>query len=808
MRANKINLGYIFELDTRYMAPLYQRPYVWEKDRNWEPLWESVKDVADTRYESKPPHPYFLGAIVLDQLPNAMGEVPARQIIDGQQRLTTIQLMLAAFRDLAQDLCPEYQQNFKRLTENHLPATTSNRDGVFKVMPTNADQAKFMAVMRDARTQEDEDHLFIQAYEYFYDQAKLWVESSGFQDIAKRFMCLQSAVKEDLVVVVIDLDKDDDAQLIFETLNALGTPLLPADLVKNYLFHRAQLDPGRSGDERAKNLYDKYWQEFDNESSYWRKTVRQGRLKRPRIDNFLHHYLTLKCQKDVLAGHLFGTFKNMVEARAVALDELLREFKEYSDVFQSFDSYAQGTREALFIDRLADLDSTACYPFLLELFRKQMVSEERLQIIIDIESYLIRRAACRLTTKGYNRIFIDLIKYVDERGLGPQQVREFLASRKGDSAKWPGDADFREAVTLEPLYKRSRAAVTVILKNYEKSLASRKTERAQIDTSELTIEHIMPQGWRKNWPLTDQSIDQEEAEERRDEVIHTLGNLTLLTDRLNTAQSNRPWSTKKEILERYSILAMNRELCSLDDWSESAMANRGLRILDAALLEWPCPSRGDDVDDQGQDSGDDADETTWLKSVRRILRSLGKQEFSIEDIYQHEPELARIYPNNAQVRSRIDHTLQHLQSRGIIEHMGEARFRYPGLRTSDSSSNAAKAVDIMDAFYDAVDKVPSHKLHRRWSYSHGKKMYSVLGDLRWNEVLKRKSEIDSWLKTNGSLKNQELSPRTISMAWMWLARAFEYAKEQGAISDNPLGRLDEAPKSGSGLDTRDLKIGG
>jgi uncharacterized protein with ParB-like and HNH nuclease domain len=288
MDVNKRNVEQIFDPTSQFQAPLFQRPYVWRQQKNWQPLWESIEELASQRVSGTTPLPRFLGTIVLDQLPTPTGTITKREIIDGQQRLTTLQLTLAAIRNLCRERANEgstraaaYRDAFTKLTNNQIPLS-DDPDEQFKVFPTNSDRSHFRAVM-NSETHEvveglianagENDALIPRCYVYFHRNTSAWLDSENEDGFALRIAALYQCIKDDLTVVVIDLDDRDDAQVIFETLNALGTPLLPADLVKNFLFHLAQAQAAN-----VDQLYEQYWRPFDTDSTYWRKEVRQGRL--------------------------------------------------------------------------------------------------------------------------------------------------------------------------------------------------------------------------------------------------------------------------------------------------------------------------------------------------------------------------------------------------------------------------------------------------------------------------------------------------------------------------------------------------
>ncbi len=376
MDARKLTLGALFETSAKYSAPLYQRPYVWKEEENWTPLWEGVKAASEKRLEGSNGRPHFMGAIVLDQVKTPTGDVSERQMIDGQQRLTTLQLLLAAARDICQEHgLSTFREGFGRLTANYLP-TSTHPDDLFKVWPTNLDRDHFRKVMT-ALTPEaiwegyglkpgapQVGHLVPDCYFYFHRVLSSWLREPETRDA--RVQALWNALRQDLQIVVIDLDDHDDAQVIFETLNALGTPLLPADLVKNHLFHLAE-----NQHDDTQVLYDRYWAPFDQETTFWRQEVRQGRLRRPRIDLFLQHYLSLATTDEVLVTQLFRTFRNYVlAADSISAADHLALLAEYGAIFKSFNERPEMSPEWSFFRRLDQLETSTFFPLLLEVFRR------------------------------------------------------------------------------------------------------------------------------------------------------------------------------------------------------------------------------------------------------------------------------------------------------------------------------------------------------------------------------------------------------------------------------------------------------
>jgi uncharacterized protein with ParB-like and HNH nuclease domain len=597
MKVDKLTLGRVFDRTERLEAPLFQRPYVWNEERNWIPLWESTRAVAEHRLAGRAVRPHFLGAIVMDQLRTVMAKVSARQIIDGQQRLTTLQLGLAAARDLSEELHQhKYALAFQKLTDNDVPLS-DDPDEIFKVWPTNADRLVFSHVMR-ARSAEivralledmDEgDQLIPRAYLYFWQTFKEWVGSEEPMSV-QRLEVLYATLRDELHLVVIDLEKDDDAQEIFETLNALGTPLLPADLVKNYLFRTAEIQH-----LPTPKLYEQFWEIFDIGKSYWRKEVRQGRLNRPRIDLFLHNYLTLMTAEEVNAMKLFTTFRDYVGNGNGDAAKHMAVFRHYADVYRSMEELEPTSREGMFIYRLDQLDTTTFYPLLLEVFKRFRNTEYRNEfehILGDLESFLVRRTICELTTKNYNELVVRLIKQlraVDD--FSSPAIRNFLLEQTADTSRWPDDEEFRSSWINISFYKSlKRSKGRMILEALELASYNGKTEKVQVERK-LTIEHLMPVAWERNWPIVMEQAtpdDIDKAGSRRNEVIHRIGNLTLLTKELNPAVSNGAWLRKRDEILKHSALNLNRPFQAVQVWNEDGIDKRSAELFEVAKKIWP-----------------------------------------------------------------------------------------------------------------------------------------------------------------------------------------------------------------------------
>jgi len=295
---------------------------VWTQDEQWEPLWLDIRALAERLLEGREVRPHFMGAIVLDYVRKPTGHVETRTVIDGQQRLTTLQLFLEAFSDFCEAGGDErHAKALLKLTRNSDPLS-EDKDEDFKVWPTNVDQDHFRKVMEadspaellrsygKKATSVAIGKPIADAYLFFHRAIEEWVGADK-PAASERVAALYRAIREHLQMVVIDLGRDNDAQMIFETLNARGTSLLPSNLVKNFLFHELQKE-GHALDD----LYKKYWRRFDEDDEHWREEVGRGHARRARIDLFLQHYLTLMRGDEVEVGHLYSTFRDFVREGA------------------------------------------------------------------------------------------------------------------------------------------------------------------------------------------------------------------------------------------------------------------------------------------------------------------------------------------------------------------------------------------------------------------------------------------------------------------------------------------------------------
>lgn len=548
MEVSKLKTKDIFGPDCQIVVPLYQRPYVWKKEEQWEPLWNDIRLLAEELLGGGDPKPHFLGAIVLDQLKTPTGSMDKRLVIDGQQRLTTTQILLEALADISLRVQDDaFRKSLLKLTRNDDPLSRDDEEQ-FKLWPSNVDKQHFLWIMGCCSPEDLIGHYdpaktknsIAEAYIYFYQTVEDWLRLDE-DGASERMAKLLAVIKDLLLFVVIDLSADEDAQLIFETLNARMTPLLQADLVKNSVFYAAHLEK-----QDIAKLYSQYWAPFDDGADYWRKLVSRGRIERPRIEHFLQHFLVLMSKGDVKFDQLYKVFRDVASDSKLSATKQLELINRYGTVYADFDRADLPEDEDLFFKRLRDLEITTVYPLLLKLYSDNAQQTDQLATVrADLESFLVRRMVCRLTTKNYNKLFVDLVGLLEANGQGnapvSKVIRDALLAYDIETARWPRDDEFQRSWAELPAYGWLGAGrVRMLLEAVERQLRTNLSEKITI-AEKLTIEHLLPQQWQQHWPLpTDKLTDVAISE--RNLLLHTLGNLTLVTKAFNPSVSNDPWT--------------------------------------------------------------------------------------------------------------------------------------------------------------------------------------------------------------------------------------------------------------------------
>jgi hypothetical protein len=597
----------IFGQPQRFLVPLFQRPYVWNQEQQWEPLWRDVERVA-LRLLKNPGakhEPHFLGAVVLQQVQSRTGELQERMVIDGQQRLTTLQILFDA---LHAELCridaivPAGRLEY--LIENDKRFCKSNEDR-YKVWPTNRDRPAFNEVMAapnpvDYGVLKHQTARLVQSHRFFSEQARKWLDAEGAEHHQQRADAIERSVRELLQLVVIDLSVDENAQEIFETLNARGAQLTAADLIKNFVFQRLQ-EVGAD----IEKAYEKYWKDF--ETAFWETEVSAGRLRHQRSSLFINHWLISRTGEEIVAREVFSRFKTFADHEAnVPMDELLQQMSRAALVYRRVTEEGDNTsgqidRVGLFAYRIKAMESDVMKSALLALLDPEQpgVPQSIIESTLEaVESWLTRRMLVRATTKSYTQVAAELVAIIRQAApkLVDQKVRSYLTAQTAEAKYWPDDEEMRSELTKMPIYRKvSRSRLGMVLEaieDYGRGYRLGGTEYAgmRIPRTGFWVEHIMPQSWETAWKAPTEGTLQDRAQS-----IHTLGNLTLLTAKLNNTVSNGPWlgdSGKKAALRRHDLLILNRDLdsFSVGGWTDGTILERTHRLIQEVLDVWRVPT--------------------------------------------------------------------------------------------------------------------------------------------------------------------------------------------------------------------------
>ncbi len=538
---------------------------------------------------------------------SAAGDPLRSSVIDGQQRLTTLQLLL----DSAQLVMEESSHEEVAESLQELVLNDSKRfrgtPKRFKLWPSRIDRDAFVAVMDNSVGVPPAmaDARIPQAHNFFKDAIAEWAEIDGDPEkVSMRLAALASVLQQQLQIVAIDLSGNDDDQLIFETLNDRGTPLLAADLIKNYVFQRCE-DIGADVDGWS----DTYWADFDDD--WWRDQVSQGRLYRSRIDLFLQYWLTMRVKDEIPTDGVFARFRGYARdelADRTSAEHFLAGLRKDADTFRDFAQLDPATARGTFYTRVIEaLEQGAFIPLLLWLISEHHGTspEQADRALSAVESWAVRRTLLRRTMKDVNKLVVALLKELDEHpssAVGDATV-DFLRAQTADARTWPTDEEvLGELPTVKAYGNIKQQRLRAVLSAVELQLRTERHEAVTLPTK-LEIEHVMPRGWRTHWD--DGAARDIEAAARRDHLVNTVGNLTLVTKKLNGALSNRPWTDevailaaptgkdaglgKRSLLNRFSVLLLNKDIVDPNKlvWSEEDIAARNQHIAEVVSQVWP-----------------------------------------------------------------------------------------------------------------------------------------------------------------------------------------------------------------------------
>ena len=591
MQAKETRLQEIIEGTKQYVIPLFQRSYNWQTN-NWSVLWKDISELADMEN----PRVHFMGSIVNMPTTSVPHGVAKYLLIDGQQRLTTILIILALIRNKAR------AEGNSRLADKIHNTLLINQyeDGndKYKLLPTQMDRKAFIDVVDDGASTDSQIRA---AYNYFEKQLR-----DNPIDLDK----MLKIITDSFSVVSIVLDADDNPYLVFESLNAKGRPLTQADLIKNYFFMRIHVD-------KQEEIYETYWMPMQS-------TLGEN------MPEFIRHYM-MKDGGIIRVTDVYYSLKDKVnEVNAI---EYIQELNKYSKFYNCFINPRSEENEALrnCFSRINRIEATTAYPVLLYFYGEYcnggITLDEFVSVLTTLENYLIRRFICDYKTNLLNKIFPSATPYIKSYKLGTQAeaFRAFLSERS-----YPRDSEFKIKFKETKMYGGGdrKAKTKLILESLEQSYHHKEI----IDTSNLTIEHIMPQTLSEWW----QNNLGENWEDVHQEMLDTIGNLTLTA--YNSELSNDNFDSKKDIYAQ-SPLEMNKYLSGIDAWNKEQILKRAEMLAEKAIEIWPSFGDEDGTSDQdGSITGSSPyciellGETFSVKTWRDVF------ELTLNTIYELEPE--------------------------------------------------------------------------------------------------------------------------------------------------------------------------
>ena len=592
----------------QYLIPSYQRNYVWTQQDHWEPLWEDVKELtthvlaAENRTK-----PHFLGTIITKEI-GTVGFVNRWWVVDGQQRLTTLQVLIAATH--AAFTKSGQAQSAAVLSDLlvNAPKEMSEASDKYKIKHKSSDYAGFAAIIdgaQSANNGDTGDSRLDTCYSYYLETVNEWLDECAPDQRGACAKGLTEAILNHLQVVDIRLDDTENSHAIFEALNARGAPLTEWEKIKNYLLSIAVAEDDPDGDA----FYQRHLERYDA-SVYWNDTVSIQRFTGKRIDLFLSFFAQLELPSirrvykmpplgTLARGRLYREFRYVGERiyrrDKTQLMEMLDRLARYADIYRQIDhsdsdELSDYAREVMRRRRVLGLWSLV--PVFMELVAKLGGGQELDQAVRIVDSYLMRRVAHKAYYSGFDDVAFDHVQAL--RNSSVDEICSVLIRQLNKPTGghwWPSD----EEITLHFLnnnmyYGISKERLRLLLGAIAAHMHDENPDLSmKFAPKELTVEHVAPQGWERHWKDDLSFGNSDEDKVRLDRLVHRIGNLTLVTARTNNKLTNHPWSYKAKLL-REDNLEMNRRL--LDDmaentWNEAEINRRSRQLAEYVIRIWP-----------------------------------------------------------------------------------------------------------------------------------------------------------------------------------------------------------------------------
>ena len=572
--AQKEKLASFFSNNYQYVIPFFQRAYVW-KEENWAEILSDV-DEEVLAHQQEEDSEHFIGTVITKPLGHQSLSSSKLELIDGQQRLTTVALLLKAI-SLASS---EPDGPLARNVASDLGFEDSYGNRFIRIEHSDIDRPAFEQVMklRDyADLPKGASGQIVEGVKYFYQALR--GRNPGDLPL------MRGIVLEKLPVIAMNLDAKDDEQAIFDTINSLGVKLTVGELLKNYLFRG----------QESRHLYDQYWKDVfesdDDTVAFWNASRTQGRIKRTNLEVLLYCFLIVETEKEVRLDRLYKSYQNYVDrlASPQQKQDFLDRLHTYAAIYQRFpdekrlSQFDHTDHEERAFYTFDNLSISTVYPLLLFLYSELKDNpEEAIRCTSLVESYVVRRLLCKLTNKNYNKFFISVVRGLKQRGVSEHNLRLELTDSQEDSSRFPDDEELEVGVVINGQPNTKAKPVLFALALFERG--DRRQDVVKLSPDRYSVEHIMPIQWEQHW--RQRGLSDDEVQKRR-EGVKTLGNLTLVTQSLNSTLKHYTWSRKKGHLEKYSSLPMTTDYLKRDEWNEVAIQARGRDLANEIVRAWP-----------------------------------------------------------------------------------------------------------------------------------------------------------------------------------------------------------------------------
>lgn len=566
LQAGETTLNKLLNTSRQFIVPIFQRNYSWQKSQ-YEQLWFDI--LRASKFKEKQNH--FIGSIVYIDMGTPAGRPQQLLLIDGQQRLTTISILLCAIKDYVQKFNLETKLiNLAKIKNQFLYNSDEIDEDRYKLLLNVQDKETYIKLIDNTIfTVNKPATNIIKCYEFFYERIEDFIKQYGQIDE------IYAGIFK-LSLVSISLDKDiDNPQMIFESMNSTGKDLSQTDLLRNYLL--MDLTP-----EKQTRLYKTYWKPMEE---LFGEDIYKNDVNK--FDYFIRDFLTLKSDTGHICkiNNVYENFKRYYLDNNCEKFAVLKDLFTYAKYYACIDLLQENDDELkLYWQEFKKLDSHVVYPFLLKLYddysRQILIKEDFKKILQVVISYLWRRAICEIPTNSLSKTFATLYQAVDKDDYVNSVIKAFVF--KSSYKRFPSDYEVREKLQTKDIYHfRLRKYLLEALENYYHK------EPIDLNTANYTIEHIMPQNIEHN--LSWQQMLGEDWQEVHSLYLHTLGNLTITG--YNAEMSNKSFVEKVngESGFKHSHLKLNESIAQSDVWNKKAIQRRTNILTDIILKIWKYP---------------------------------------------------------------------------------------------------------------------------------------------------------------------------------------------------------------------------